>query len=467
MRLLIIAVLVFTGSTWAGVEESLVKVTSYPCQRPKYAKFGSGVLVKTTDRLFVLTSDHVIYHGGSSDGVCHKVYSFDAEKQISVTPVMINFAKGVALFEAFDADLESLALPYSSLVEGVEEELSTFGVLHGYPYGSKSVITDQNAQVMSKNSDRTILPSIKSVIEVNGHTEYGMSGGGFFDEDGRYKGLISHQYLQIREGKPAKLYESSEGTVAGTMIGLMIPAKTIVAWLDKYLSKGIKEEVRWDIKDQIRRRSSVVFDGIRFTPRKCDDTADAMNGDPVGIGGYVELEGKICKVALSLDNKNNQAWPFKKFPWLERVKHKLLAGGSAMITGLVKDGKRYHIASLTNLFSKMEWGVTPMIRISDPFEPSDKLVKEILDLKVKAEEFLNSIKNEFPEDVDVKDFAEALELDFELIENLQFEVIGPEEWQAKLDDSIWTLLMAEQLELAYQLKGKLLRMGDILEKLRV
>jgi hypothetical protein len=365
------------------------------------------------------------------------------------------------------------AIPIESLRAQASSPVSGFGSLVGYPFHSLSVLKDSNAQVMSPDSDRVILPLVESVIEVNGHNEYGMSGGGFFDDQNRYRGLLSHQYLQLVEGQPSQLVETDEGMTGGQLIGLVIPLSTVLPWLDSYFQQKTGQDVRWSLDSQLRGRPAAVFDNVRFTPRDCPPPPNrGRHGlhalhDPVGIGGDVTVVGNICSVVLTLETPGavTQAWPFLPSSQLTKARDRLLAGDRAIISGLYYQGSSFPIETLLNLFAKMQAGVSPIIQISDPFGDSDQAVKSLLAAVGPSRTDIDGLTKAFPDDRQVAVFLGGISETLRLVEAKNFDLIDSGDYAKMLNDPMWSTLLIDQWTLASDLKTQLIQIQNLLSKI--
>lgn len=436
----------------------VVKVASYPCASPQRAKFGSAVVFRREGKAYALTSDHVLYHGE----VCHRVYD---DKTVSAKLVAVNLGYGLGLLE-LERPLGE-ALEYHSLV-AASPPPEDFASICGVPFNSEKVQCDTHAQILAAKSDRTILPLVKEVIEVNGHNEYGMSGGGIFDSQGNLLALLSHQYLQKAVGGPAKLLDSHEGMVSGDLLGLGIRRETIAKWVEGVFS-GAPQDLRWDLAQQLRGKQAITLAGVRFTPRECEEKPTVARrtwGDPVGIGGNVSVEGKVCDVVLSLDSASTQSWPFAERSWFTKTKEKLAAGGSAVITGLYFQGIRYPVFSTINLLSKIEAGITPTLKLSDPFTESDVVVRELVALGAKLRAQAAGLHDKVASDLSLAALLDQFKAIAELCEGKQFELVDLTDLGALLNDPRWSELMVEHLDATIELKSSVYRVRELLKKIQ-
>jgi len=434
----------------------VAKIASYPCASPQQAKFGSAVLFEREGKTYALTSDHVLYHGD----VCHRVYD---DRSAVAKLVAVNLGYGLGLLELERKVGEPLT--YASLAETPASE--DFATICGVPFNSETVQCDAHAQILSQKSDRTILPLIKEVMEVNGHNEFGMSGGGIFDARGNLLAVLSHQYLQKTFAGPATLYDAKEGMVSGDLIGLGIRRETVAGWLDGVFA-GSPKDLRWDLGQQLRGKQVISLGGVRFTPRECEKPIVAKRtwGDPSGIGGSVAVEGKVCDVVLSLEKTPTQAWPFAERSWFTKAKQKLEAGGGAVITGLYYQGIRYPIHSTINLLSKIEANITPTLKLSDPFTEGDVVVRELVALGAKLKGQAVGLHDKVASDQSLAALLDQVSAVAELCEGKQFELVDLTDLKALLNDVRWSELMVDHLDSTIELKSGFYRVQELLKKIQ-
>jgi hypothetical protein len=273
------------GAARGEAEQYFVKVKSMPCrgddEAASMARMGSGAIVKDSrGQALIVTSSHVVYHGGEADGVCAFVKLQGLPWQKSQL-MHVNSGLGVAALAvpAEYAAREGLNLDAQPL-KGADAV-----ALGGFPLASDNVIID-SGRVLAVGSKRIHLPLLTEAIEIEGaHSEYGMSGGAVVRPlSATYAGLISHQYLRIEAGKKARVESGESPNDGHAMVGLVIPAAIIKAWIEHF------DDVREDLSPQWQGLTSVTFGSLRFSEKTCDAVSlgSGIGGQGVGVGGQID-----------------------------------------------------------------------------------------------------------------------------------------------------------------------------------
>lgn len=185
---------------WRKHPESLVvKVYSCFSKNSEDCLEGSGILVRVpqysghVDFLGVLTSEHVVLP--SNEGVYHRVV--DAKGRSSEAFYFeSNWEGGVALMSvghegAFTKDRKK-DFPLLSEIPFPDLKTKKSLIALGFPAGSHSLVRSAKGENLGVFNQGVILGDW-SVIETRGlSTEFGMSGGPVFTEDGELYGIMSH-----------------------------------------------------------------------------------------------------------------------------------------------------------------------------------------------------------------------------------------------------------------------------------
>lgn len=459
IRILIVLCALFSGLAEANVD-TVVKVYSRPCGK-NAVKVGSGTLIIHEGAVHVLTSDHVVYHGSRSDGVCHSI-RFNGSTY-AANLVAANFLNGLALLRlngVSDAMANIALRPAQDFVSS--SRAAVFGTLAGFPGASTGVNADTQAQILSASSSRSILPEVNTLLEVKGHSEFGMSGGALFDQSGRYAGLLSHQYLRLHLGAPSSVHEYRENGEQGEFIALVIPAEAASSWLRNL------RDVRLDLKSQIAGKMAVSFEGVRFAAQTCKENSAPvggrmnLGGEGAGIGGN---EGKrTCRILATLEKSGNLGvkFPFRNGRWFDSLREKLLAGGSAEIDGLYFDGKRFVLPDFLAFFSAVARGYVPITKIQAPFVVEAQVVRLLKRLGTELESTLARFDNQLDDDT----LAQSREL-ADALKNEQWDLaalLGPAQLA---QSSFWDETLTMDFMLTVEIKAKLLRIAEELAKVQL
>lgn len=440
--------------------DAVVKIYSRPCGKNS-VKVGSGTLIVHDGSVHVLTSDHVVYHGTRAEGVCHSI-RFEG-RVFEANLVAANFLNGLALLEVNtpnDAMRQASIRPERDFVPS--SRAAVFGTIAGYPGASTGLSADTRAQILSASSSRSVLPEVSTLLEVKGHSEFGMSGGALFDQNGRYAGLLSHQYLRMNLGAPSSVHEYEAEGEQGEFIALVIPAETTLEWL-----RGARN-VRLDLKSQFAGKMAVSFEGVRFSAQACRDSAGPVGGrldfggEGAGIGGSEEKH--TCRILVSLDkNGARTRFPFREGRWFDSLRDKLLAGGTAEIDGLYHDGKRYSLPDFLAFFSAVSRGFVPITKVQAPFVVEAQVVRALKRLGSELERSLAKIEPNLSDRdalTPVRELADALK-------NEQWDLavlLNPEDLASS---ELWNETILVDFGATVDAKAKLLRIAEELQKVQL
>lgn len=272
-------------------KNAIVKIKSYPCltQRPQFS--GSGFLIKSNDRLQVITSEHVLIQD-NGEKFCHEISNHKITSQITKIK-SIDYMKGLSLLEVEKTDkLKDLAIDIKSLQPPKLLAASTNLVALGFPADSEQLQALNGGKLISTQSLRAWLPEVPEMIEASGlPVEYGMSGGVLLSQtsEDRYvfSGLLSHQILRRSAGAGGQVDIPELNRSAGVEdLALAIPATLINTWLNSYPHLN---EMNWrrDAEAQINEREVITLGPLRFELEKMAAATlfSTAGADGTGIGG--------------------------------------------------------------------------------------------------------------------------------------------------------------------------------------
>lgn len=342
-RITVQKILAVSLSIWttSAAAQNIVKVRSAICATPDRGLTsvmeGSGLLLQRDGEQFVLTSSHVIY---PSSFYCH---SFEAEAIAGELDfVSANFANGLALlkvkkqlstgdFYQWD-DLRTVAATLSQ--DGSAHPSSAS--LNGYRFKNMTRLQLEQQLIRSWNSRGVILPLAQSLIEIEGPTEFGMSGGGAFAMFGdrlAYIGMLSHHYYTLQVGAPPILQTRVSGAQPGFFSNLIIPTPTIVAWLEQVWSRDPRALLVNDSIAQQTNEFALNIGALRLVERDCRSASsergvgggeggDRGGGEGVGVGGaQSNIRVSACHLEIGLAPSSAVVAPgFKSIPaWDTRI----------------------------------------------------------------------------------------------------------------------------------------------------
>ncbi len=499
---LLMGKLSFAETSWV---EHVVKVESYPCHLGgrEYRKEGSGILFSHEGKIFVLTSDHVVFHGFREQGICHEVSKMDWGSSAEL--VNAHVGRGVAILEVTSLvpPLANVFTAEKLLNSDVMPEVGLQVELVGYPHGVSAMNSFQGR--VSAHSRRHILPLITEVIEVDARNEYGMSGGALLShsQQGFYMGILSHQYVQLHEGNPSTIGEHGPGDTGQVLVGLVIPIKEISDWINITLSGRFREEsLMLDLNGQMAGEDRIDIEGVRFEPVECEETlgsatrdsgfiaapwtifpAVPMGGDGVGVGGTGRFyRSRICKTKLSwnsLDAHQNIKWPFEdseRRVWFDRLKYLLQGRGVAYMDGFLLRDKGVEqmetlIGNINETLNFFARDTIPLTRLTP--NPSDSIER---DLQKELEAAIPSFNEiDFGKWKESPDFQQILFLKnnllifFKKLEYHQYLFVTAESMKTLLESEAWGPLYTDPDSYNHvtALKTCLYKIDALLRRLRL
>jgi len=265
--------------------ESVVVKTISKSLKGELTLKGSGVVIKESNRTFILTSDHVVIHEA-----CLASYNIVDDKgaTYSANLMRVDMLSGLALLEVKSAnDLKNITL--NDFAQNNIKRASTEVQTIGFPIDSEGLVTDAQAKILSATSTRFNYANAQTLIEVEAHGEKGMSGGALMSSSGEFLGTLSHKYLQDNHI-------------------MAIPANVSKTWI----TETIKDEELYKkpknfrpLEAQMQNKDLIQMDGIRIEsvqlkqlkiknvedlkglmPKNKNKTKIVNSGtDPIGIGG--------------------------------------------------------------------------------------------------------------------------------------------------------------------------------------
>jgi len=380
------------GRTVPDLPAATVKVQSYPCaaagQLSRY-KQGSGTLIRKGADVFVLTSNHVLYPQSRDQAHPALCYDVSAENQQTyrTTFVAANFLQGLALLKVVEPSqqdasaLEALALPVAALATvppAADAELTFKGFPFAAPLGARA--SEYHAKVIDAHSQRTSLV-VPYVLEMDGLSEYGLSGGTVLDENGTFVGMLSHQILRIQEGRPT-VADARAPDTAGPVITLALPAPVIEAWLNDVWAGKATADLRYDQDLAVEQNTDgASLGGLLFQENHCSTQSDLLPGGR-GIGGHgVGIGGGESSLNLAMLGQcvisvtsrptgsadDSQPWPWDDKTPLNVLKAALAGGGGEVfIRGAMKETDVLPAETLPQVLTLFKEGYLPMISTTQP-----------------------------------------------------------------------------------------------------
>jgi hypothetical protein len=322
-------------------------------------------------------------------------------------------------------------------------------------------------------------------MEVRGHSEYGMSGGAWLDSNGRWDGLVSHQYLAIEAGKPATIhhYDTKPSSTA-ELVALVIERPFAVSWIRNALSGATEARIAEDLDAQKRGVFVLALGGVLFEER-CQvaspvggigGDAIGIGGDAIGIGGPGTSSGCLIQLSLAPSTTLIQPWPLSEAEprWLVAAKLQLYGKSQAWITGLNVHGRLVPVSGLMRLLTAFSRGAQPLLRYTQTdlsgLDASGRLVVETGKALVSELARLRTLQGLSADGALLLDEIEVIARE---AQEAQFELIDTDQLQRLLSTdpqqtARWSALLegmdSEGFDTVIQLKSDLLRLRDALAK---
>jgi hypothetical protein len=433
-------------------EAAVVKVYSFQCNNQRSDFRGSGTLFKRSaddHSLYVLTSEHVLLSGNEADAnVCHKVsYQsrggasdgtwLDAKAELIAT----DWQSGLALLKLSDPqsiDLETIQT-YRELIATVptKPEINVVGL----PYGSTDGLVRSVGTLVAEQSFRHLMPNKAPVFEVDRAAgEFGMSGGPAFDTDGKFVGLLSHQFIVTRPGGAAGVGVVSEGSQASQDNRLLLIRGTdVVNWLDRALGSDFQPGFVRSVTDQLKGREVVYVGNLKFSAQPVDrecttskpvqsqpgtapvggdpvgiggDPVGIGGGDPVGIGGVGQSLPKSIAISVEWDRNppafaRTSRWNIARLePWFVKLKDAVLTSDSPEISAIVyrepnapeKGLSRICVRSLEEFFRKLVADGSEAVTYRKKLTSSDPGNRAVADLLKEGAKLFKSSDDLYADD---------------------------------------------------------------------
>jgi hypothetical protein len=281
------------ADSMASWKSAVVKVISTPCltQAPLFE--GSGILIRVQERVFVVTSEHVLIHD-SSPRICHLV-SNSRFKEIRGRLIRADFFKGLGLIElSTTPELRELAVSSDKLgPPALQDPLTALG----FPIGTGQLQIHEKGRMVSTESRRSLIPGATDMIEANDLlVEFGFSGGLLLSGSPPvFAGIVTHQHLRRDSGRPSEVGESGNGTERALRPGdlaFALPAKEIISWLQESLRSTTHVDWRRRADSQLNREREVCLQVLCFSLKSMSapdllkgDGTGGVGGDGAGVGG--------------------------------------------------------------------------------------------------------------------------------------------------------------------------------------
>jgi hypothetical protein len=272
---------------------------------PSAERMASGLAFGASGRAFFITAESRIFPGES---YAHEI-RIAGEPTSQARYVASDPGLGLALLEIRDPSPRVLAFPLPQAAEApahVGERVRIAGVTGS----SAGVSVDDRGQLLTAESDRHAIPSLRDALEVLGAPlTTGQVGSVVLSTGGAWLGMVSDQFLALRPGEPTHLgfWEMSSTELQGHVLG--VPAAIAAQWARSVLEGRFKPAFHVDPQDRAEGVGRITSGQLVFEeacpPLPTGGTAAVDPNYPIGgadgagIGGQVST-GRACKLRISL-----------------------------------------------------------------------------------------------------------------------------------------------------------------------
>ena len=293
IRLFSMITLLFTSTAFAAgfSPAEIVKVESGLCSHADKNFHGSGTLFKKDGSYFVITSEHVILHDNGK--YCHQI-SNSSLGTLPAELVAADWGTGLALLRVSSplslAKISATIPTIEALNQSAQDSDNV--IVSGFPYASSEIVWDKKGSVLLAHSERTLIPLVRDVIELqNAQGEYGMSGGAVLREsDQAFLGVLSHQVITMVPGSESKISNFANESVIQNHL-IVIPTSFVSEWLGSYFSNpsAFTPNFLRDADEQYLGNEVILSSGLSF---KLQNASDSKHGSGVGGGDGAGVGGK-------------------------------------------------------------------------------------------------------------------------------------------------------------------------------
>lgn len=462
--------------------EAVVKIESGRCGMSQKTMKGSGILIREGSNIYVITSEHVIYH--SNSGFCHRVSS-ESFSRMEARLIQVDWGMGLALLKLVD-DV-SINLPTLSTLNSGEIRQGESVFIFGFPYSSEKLLQSPKGFLLSTQSDRALIPFVKVMYEaIRVYVEFGMSGGIAVSEDlTSFIGIISHQRLVQVAGSGSKVVEIENALTPASDNAFIIPANVVYFWANKIINHhelGVPTIVR-DAKSEHSApgRSGggqqVYSSGLKFISTGLTND-EAPVGGSEGVGGRT-INGKPISVSLVLDQDNHLAQlqiPGRE-SWTQEVRERLLKQEKVKVVGFLDSSesllglRKRNIHSLPEFFKLLNEPALKPITISESSFAGLEDEREILIKAISADgremgRLLNELSNSPSEKhFEVQSLLNELRIISELLQSQDFALVPSSKLDPRQSEA-WKFLFLANFELSRDLMAVIYRVKTHLDRIR-
>ncbi len=324
----------------------IVKVLSYPCDSISPVFEGSGLLIKTSQGIDILTSEHVLIPEDSSKN-CYTVKN----NSIGTHKVKVkrrDFSYGLAELTFFSQKIPEVKF-LNKLKYSLNPSANKNLIAMGFPHGSENLQVIYNGRLITRQSSRALIPKVNIVIEASQlPIEFGMSGGVLLSIENNilnYEGMLSHQFLKRRASRQSQIYNiNTDSGIDQTDIAIAIDGSEIINWQNSTAEKKINNWKRTRQVDQYA--TSLSFGPLNFNHVKFISDEITLGGaDGSGVGGendYVTIsDNELIGIEISLNymEEINLEYRFEN-ALMQQWYDWLLSGETLTIVQLVNNSEK-------------------------------------------------------------------------------------------------------------------------------
>jgi hypothetical protein len=260
-------------------------------------------------RAFVVTSDHVVYHGNQIGKTEYDhIIQFPGLRTRAWAKFLVaEEGNGLALLEVLSGS-GGWRIPGEdpfpeTRAARVDEQITP----SGFPFGSQSLLNSNYGIVDSTPGHFAAFPLDFPMVEiVHAIGEYGMSGGPAWAQEGEFLGILAHQVIHTdgKGGSRAVEWRAGE-KIENHLIAVSGPV--VKAWVDEYFADPKSYRPYYESSALNQSQGSYFYTGNLSVGVICnyDNVTEALKGK--------------CQIELGLHQAEGTAPPKYQLPYFAKI----------------------------------------------------------------------------------------------------------------------------------------------------
>ncbi len=342
MKVGVVLCLFFCLNIWGELNpKATIKIWSGQCAELSSNNLvweGTGLLVRTQNKTFVVTSQSATY--SADPRICHRGKSEGYKGKLQL--VSKDWRHGLSLLE-LEGDLPSeQAVDLTALTIDEPEESAPL-LTFGFPTHSDEAIS-ANGILITTKSTRHGIPFLGRAIEsFKMRVDVGRVGGPVWTASGSLLGILSDNYLKVVPGAPTPLrvWDRVDGHQEDFLI--TIPINEVKKWVRDTLSGELKPLFKTSVDDELEGKVRVIAGGLSFsellppTDPSSPSAGDFPIGGAEGVGTGGDSSILAAKFRIERVAGKAEVFPFPELvSWQQSELKNLAEYGKAEIPFVFK-----------------------------------------------------------------------------------------------------------------------------------